>query len=94
VAAHRQGDGRHRGRDRLAYELLTFAFCVCLELKALRNAELHAHLARALDANPDLGMAKSPYSTPEAASEAGWIALDRIRMTRRFFPPSWDHISE
>jgi hypothetical protein len=28
-------------------------------LKALRNAELHAGLARALDENPDLGLAKS-----------------------------------
>jgi hypothetical protein len=28
-------------------------------LKALRKAELHSGLARALDANPDLGMAKS-----------------------------------
>jgi hypothetical protein len=28
-------------------------------LKALRNAQLHAGLARALDANPDLGLAKS-----------------------------------
>ena len=37
------------------------------QLKALRNAELHAHLARALDANPDLGMAKSPEANPEVA---------------------------
>ena len=29
------------------------------QLKALRNAELHAHLARALDADPDLGRTKS-----------------------------------
>jgi hypothetical protein len=28
-------------------------------LKALRKAELHSGLAQALDANPDLGMAKS-----------------------------------
>jgi hypothetical protein len=28
-------------------------------LKAVRKAELHSGLARALDANPDLGMAKS-----------------------------------
>jgi hypothetical protein len=32
--------------------------------KALRNAELHAHLARALDADPDLGRAKSENATP------------------------------
>lgn len=36
-------------------------------LKALRNAQLHAHLARALDENPDLGMAKSPEANPEVA---------------------------
>jgi len=24
-----------------------------------------------------------PYSTPEAASEAGWIALDRIRAAKK-----------
>ena len=36
-------------------------------LRALRNAELHAGLARALDANPDLGMAKSPEANPEVA---------------------------
>jgi hypothetical protein len=36
-------------------------------LKALRNAELHAGLARALDENPDLGMAKSPEANTEVA---------------------------
>jgi len=36
-------------------------------LKALRNAELHAGLARALDENPDLGLSKSAEANPEVA---------------------------
>jgi hypothetical protein len=36
-------------------------------LKALKQAVLHAGLARALDENPDLGMAKSPEANPEVA---------------------------
>jgi hypothetical protein len=40
-------------------------------LKALRNAELHALLARALDENPNLGLDKWPRgSLSEAASGA------------------------
>jgi len=33
----------------------------------LKQAALHAGLARALDENPDLGMAKSPEANPEVA---------------------------
>jgi len=40
-------------------------------LKALRNAELPAHLARALDADPDLGMAKRPAGLAERDRERG-----------------------
>ena len=45
VAAHRQGDGQHRGQDRLAHEPLTFAFCLCLEVSHVR----HVAADRALD---------------------------------------------
>jgi len=36
-------------------------------VRALKQAALHAGLARALDENPDLGMAKSPEANPEVA---------------------------
>ena len=45
VAAHQQGDGQHRGQDRLAHEPLTFAFCLCLEVSHVR----HVAADRALD---------------------------------------------
>ena len=48
-------------------------------LKALRKAELHSGLARALDANPDLGMAKS---LSESAIPTLSIARFRLRETQ------------
>jgi hypothetical protein len=36
-------------------------------LKALKQAALHAGLARALDADPDLGLSKSAEANPEVA---------------------------
>lgn len=36
-------------------------------LRALRYAQLHAGLARALDENPDLGLSKSAEANPEVA---------------------------
>ena len=62
VAAHQQGDGQHRGQDRLAHEPLTFAFCLCLEVSHVR----HVAADRALDV---LGLDAEGSLTPRYASQ-------------------------
>src|SRR6516164_4499917 len=48
------------------------------------EAHWHLYLCDHSDRGSQLGRKyRESYSTPEAASEAGWLALDRIRATKK-----------